>query len=186
VPGAPAFEAIKHEVWDNSGLGNAIPGATPRAQIEVRTLFRTAPLRTRTGRSLHVRTRVRNLSARAFPAQATYGRRLVRLGAQLCDEQGTLLNRDFARAWLPRALGPGEQADVQIEIPAPEQPGRYALKFDLVSEGIDWFADARSRRARRSSHEPAASGGGRLQPSASRRLSCRPSCASARPAASAP
>src|SRR4030095_2172669 len=33
VPGAPAFEAIKHEVWDNSGLGNAIPGATPRAQI---------------------------------------------------------------------------------------------------------------------------------------------------------
>jgi pyruvate-formate lyase-activating enzyme len=139
VPGAPAFEAIKHEVWDNSGLGNAIPGATPRAQIEVRTLFRTAPLRTRTGRSLHVRTRVRNLSGRAFPAQATYGRRLVRLGAQLCDEQGTLLNRDFARAWLPRALGPGEQADVQIEIPAPEQPGRYALKFDLVSEGIDWF-----------------------------------------------
>jgi hypothetical protein len=139
VPGAPAFEAIKHEVWDNSGLGNAIPGATPRAQIEVRTLFRTAPLRTRTGRPLRVRTRVRNLSARAFPAQATYGRRLVRLGAQLCDEQGTLLNRDFARAWLPKALGPGEQADVQIEIPAPEQPGRYALKFDLVSEGIDWF-----------------------------------------------
>jgi hypothetical protein len=49
------------------------------------------------------------------------------------------LNRDFARAWLPRALGPGEQADVQIEIPSPERPGRYALKFDLVSEGIDWF-----------------------------------------------
>jgi len=28
---------------------------------------------------------------------------------------------------------------VRIEIPAPEQPGRYALKFELVSEGIDWF-----------------------------------------------
>ena len=22
---------------------------------------------------------------------------------------------------------------------APGEPGRYALKFDLVSEGIDWF-----------------------------------------------
>ncbi len=139
VPGSAAFDAIKHEVWDNSGLGNAIPGATPRAQIEVRTLFRAAPLRTRTGRPLNVRTRVRNLSSRAFPAQATYGRRLVRLGAQLCTEQGALLNRDFARAWLPKALGPGEEADVRIEIPSPEQPGRYALKFDLVSEGIDWF-----------------------------------------------
>ena len=67
------------------------------------------------------------------------GRRLVRLGAQLCAQDGALLNRDFARAWLPQTLGPGDLADVPIEIPAPEQPGRYTLKFDLVSEGIDWF-----------------------------------------------
>ena len=139
LPGTPDLDAIKHEVWDMSGLGNAIPGATPRAAIEVRTLLRALPLRTRAGRPLRVRTRVRNLSTRAFPAQATYGRRLVRLGAQLCAEDGTLINRDFARAWLPRALGPGEETDVRIDIPSPEEPGRYALKFDLVSEGIDWF-----------------------------------------------
>ena len=29
--------------------------------------------------------------------------------------------------------------DVPIEIVAPSEPARYALKFDLVSEGIDWF-----------------------------------------------
>src|SRR5262245_8976015 len=119
LPGSPTFDAIKHEVWDHSGLGNAIPGATPRAHIEVRTLFRMAPLRTRTGRPLRVRTRIRNLSSRAFPAQATYGRRLVRLGAQLCTAEGALLNRDFARAWRPKPLGPGEQSDFPIEIPSP-------------------------------------------------------------------
>jgi hypothetical protein len=86
-----------------------------------------------------VRRRVRNLSTRAFPAQATYGRRLVRLGAQLCAADGTLIDRDFARAWLPENLRPGAHADIAIEIPAPPEPGRYALKFDLVSEGIDWF-----------------------------------------------
>ena len=26
-----------------------------------------------------------------------------------------------------------------MTITAPQAPGRYALKFDLVSEGIDWF-----------------------------------------------
>jgi hypothetical protein len=26
-----------------------------------------------------------------------------------------------------------------MTIKAPEAPGRYTLKFDLVSEGIDWF-----------------------------------------------
>jgi hypothetical protein len=111
----------------------------PRAQIDVRTLVPGVPLITRTGRAIHVRTRVHNLSTRPFPAQATYGRRLVRLGAQLCDGTGALINRDFARAWLPRTLDPGAAVDVPIEIPAPAQAGRYRLKFDLVSEGIDWF-----------------------------------------------
>jgi hypothetical protein len=139
VPGSPALAAVQHEIWDDNNLGNAIPGATPRARIDVKTLVPGVPLVARAGRPLQVRTRVRNLSTRAFPAQATYGRRLVRLGAQLCDADGSVINRDFARAWLPRPLGPGDRADIAIEIPAPETPGRFALKFDLVSEGIDWF-----------------------------------------------
>jgi hypothetical protein len=139
VPGSPDLDAIRHEIWDDNNLGNAIPGAMPRARIDVRTLVPGVPLLARAGRPLQVRTRVRNLSTRAFPAQASYGRRLVRLGAQLGAADGTILNRDYARAWLPQTLGPGDRADVPIEIPAPEQAGRYTLKFDLVSEGIDWF-----------------------------------------------
>jgi hypothetical protein len=141
VPGSPDLEAIRHEIWDDNNLGNAIPGATPSARIDVRAVVpgTTLPRFARAGQPLRVRTRVRNLSTRPFPAQATYGRRLVRLGAQLCAADGTMINRDFARAWLPQALGPGEQTDIAIEIPAPAERGRYALKFDLVSEGIDWF-----------------------------------------------
>jgi hypothetical protein len=74
---------------------------------------------------------------------------LVRLGAQLCDSEGAVINRDHARAWLPAALGPGAVADVPIEIPAPTERGRYALKFDLVSEGIDWFERCGSRTTTR-------------------------------------
>ncbi len=139
VPGEPRLDAIRHEIWDDNNLGNAIHGATPRAHIDVKTLVPGIPLLAKAGRPLAVRTRVRNLSTRAFPAQATYGRRLVRLGAQLCAADGTLINRDFARAWLPETLGPGRHADIAIDIAAPAEPGRYALKFDLVSEGIDWF-----------------------------------------------
>ena len=141
VRGSTEFDAIRRETWDDSNLGNAIPGATPRARIDVRAPLglNRLPLRTRTGRPLTVRTRVHNLSNRAFPADATYGRRLVRLGAQLCREDGTLLNLDFARARLPRALPGGEAIDIDIEIPPVPEPGRYALKFDLVNEGVEWF-----------------------------------------------
>ena len=139
LPGTPDLEAIRHEIWDANNLGNAIPGATPRAEIAVRAALPGLPVIARRGRAATLTARVRNASSRPFPAQASYGRRLVRLGAQLCGPDGTLLNRDFERAWLPDTLQPGATADVPITITAPPNPGRYALKFDLVSEGIDWF-----------------------------------------------
>ena len=97
------------------------------------------PLSGRAGQTLTLVARVSNLSRRPFPAQASYGRRLVRLGAQLCDADGRVTNRDHARAWLPHTLEPGESLDVPIEVSTPESPGHYAVKLDLVSEGIDWF-----------------------------------------------
>ncbi len=89
---------------------------------------------------MRVKTRVRNLSTRPFPAQATYGRRLVRLGAQLCDADGALIDRDFARAWLPHDARARRRAPTsRSRCRRRQRRGRYRLKFDLVSEGIDWF-----------------------------------------------
>jgi hypothetical protein len=144
VPGTPEYARIEHEVWDQTGLGNAIPGATPRAKIDLETsswLDRIggAPLVAGPGEPVEIKTRVTNLSTRPFPAQASYGRRLVRLGAQLCAADGSLINRDYERAWLPAHLQAGGTVDIPITVKAPEQPGRYQLKFDMVSEGIDWF-----------------------------------------------
>jgi hypothetical protein len=139
VQGSPDLEAIRPETWDHNNLGNAIPGATPRARIEVRTILPGLPLMGRAGKDIDVRTRVHNLSARPFPASATYGRRLVRLGAQLCTEDGTVINRDYARADLPETLAPGRSLPVSLRFPALAERGRYTVKFDLVSEGVDWF-----------------------------------------------
>jgi hypothetical protein len=144
--GSEALASIKHEVWDDNNLGNAIPGATPRARIAVRqrtvpglSALGMVPIVARAGRSLEIAAKVWNLSTRAFPAQASYGRRLVRLGAQLCAGDRSVINRDFERAWLPDTLQPGHSVEIPMTITAPTAPGRYALKFDLVSEGIDWF-----------------------------------------------
>src|SRR5262245_54583056 len=149
APGTPGFERIQYEVWDRTGLGNAIPGATPRARIEVggtSWLHRVgnAPVKGAAGQPIEISTRITNLSTRAFPAHASYGRRLVRLGAQLCAADGTLIDRDYERAWLPSHLDAGATAEIPITVTAPGTPGRYKLKFDLVSEGIDWFESSGS------------------------------------------
>src|SRR5690242_12881078 len=116
VPGSPELDAIRTETWDHSNLGNAIPGATPRARIDVRSSLPDMPLVAQAGQPLEIRTCVHNLSTRAFPAAATYGRRLVRLGAQLCDENGALVERDYARATLPGPLAAGTAADISLDI----------------------------------------------------------------------
>ena len=139
VQNSTDLAALANEVWDNSGLGNAIPGATPRARIDVRRPVPGLPIVGRAGRPLHIKTRVENLSSRPVPAQASYGRRLVRLGAQLCDANGTVTTVTTPAPWLPQTIGPGESINVAIEVSTPLTAGRYALKFDLVSEGIDWF-----------------------------------------------
>jgi Radical SAM superfamily/Iron-sulfur cluster-binding domain len=139
LPGTEAHTAIRHEVWDDNNLGNAIPGATPRARIDVSGRIPGLPLIARAGGRLTVRTTVCNLSTRPFPAAASYGRRLVRVGAQLCARDGSLVNRDYERAWLPETLSPHASVSVPMTLTAPSEKGRYTLKFDLVSEGIDWF-----------------------------------------------
>jgi radical SAM family protein/iron-sulfur cluster protein len=149
VAGSPELAAIRHEIWDDNNLGNAIPGATPRARIAIggaSWLDRIggAPLRAAAGAGVPLTTHVTNLSTRTFPAQASYGRRLVRLGAQLCTADGTLINRDYERAWLPGDLPAGGTVEIPITVKAPGMPGRYRIKFDLVSEGIDWFESAGS------------------------------------------
>ena len=136
---SPELAAIRHEIWDDNNLGNAIPGATPRAEIRVSGSLPGLPALARPGRAVALSTTVVNRSTRPFAAHASYGRRLVRLGAQLCQKDGAVVNRDFERAWLPETLQPGASVRVPITITAPERPGRYLLKFDLVSEGIDWF-----------------------------------------------
>ena len=109
-------------------------------RIEVKPLVPGLPLIGARKRPLTVRTRVHNLSQRAFPNDGAQGRRLVRLGAQLCRQDGTLINLDFARADLPAPLEGGGVADIELRLKELPEPGRYMLKFDMVSEGVDWFA----------------------------------------------
>ena len=134
--GHPARDLGRQQSRQRHSRGDA------RARIDVRTLVAwPAPLTgARAGRRSRVRTRVHNLSTRPFPADATYGRRLVRLGAQLCAADGALINRDFARAGLPQTLEAGRHGPTSRSTSRrPSEPGRYRLKFDLVSEGVDWF-----------------------------------------------
>ncbi|MCE7960795.1 MAG: hypothetical protein DYH06_23090, partial [Acidobacteria bacterium ACB2] len=112
-PGTPDYERIRHEVWDMSGLGNAIPGTTPRAQIAVRTFIPGLPLRAKAAQPVKVKTRVKNLSARPFlleldrlVAGASGGRVTAEAAARLVADEKKEYGSDFVEAVAQRRFVP--------------------------------------------------------------------------------
>jgi hypothetical protein len=63
---------------------------------------------------------------------------LIRLGVHWRDSAGRVSEAP-ARSMLTHTLDPGEDAMVPVQIPAPEDPGRYELMVDLVHEKVRWF-----------------------------------------------
>jgi SAM-dependent methyltransferase len=113
------------------------PFARPVPTVDNAHLFLLSPPSgAAAGGAMTARVRIVNAGTTQW---ATASTALVRLGVQLLTADGELLNRDHSRHPLPHALGPGEQCEMSLEIPAPAAAGFYQLKFDLVREGVTWF-----------------------------------------------
>jgi hypothetical protein len=138
--GSGAWRRIYHEIWDSSQIGSALR----RQRYIARIRPGSARLAARRGEPLALEASVANRGGALWIDRSFSGRRLVRLGAQLHDRDGRLLELNYARAFLPRPLAGGEQARLRLELPALERTGEYQLKLDMVSEGIDWFENGGS------------------------------------------
>jgi 2-polyprenyl-3-methyl-5-hydroxy-6-metoxy-1,4-benzoquinol methylase len=63
---------------------------------------------------------------------------LVDVGIMRCDANGTVIERDWRRAPLPRDVEPGDSIDIACELTFGEA-GTFTVRADLVSEQLTWF-----------------------------------------------
>lgn len=91
------------------------------------------------GQTVEVALRIANTGKRTWnangnhPVHAAY-QWINATGIQVFDVQ------EF-RTGLPRDLAPGDETDFAASLAAPNTPGVYRLHWDLIAEGISWFAD---------------------------------------------
>ena len=71
----------------------------------------------------------RTLPGRASPKPR--GRKGVRLN----------VDHNWLRVGLARDVEPGDRTAVDVELPAIDRPGSYEVEFDIVLEGVTWFAE---------------------------------------------
>jgi len=98
----------------------------------------------RAGDEAEVEVSVANAGDTRWLASAAVGRGWTRLGVHLLKEEAgsrRLVDFDWHRIDLPADLPPGEAVDLKIKLPLLAAPGRYVAVFDLVVEGLTWFAE---------------------------------------------
>jgi hypothetical protein len=121
----------------------AITSLAPGAQAG-RIVPRRSTLRARPGETCGLDVDLVNTAETVWLREGRHGKGYVRLGAQLLDAAGQTLSRDHARAELPGDVPEGASTAVTVELVAPDRPGRYVVRLDLVNEGVGWFGDGGS------------------------------------------
>lgn len=140
--GTSHWKKIYHEIWDTSQLSNAIKNKRHMARIR---LDRFGQMGADAPGKASITVRIRNIGGALWRKQTANGRQTVRLGAQLHDKGGHLLDLNYARAFLPHDVENGCQTTMTIDLPTPPSSGWYRIKLDMVSEGVDWFERAGSK-----------------------------------------
>lgn len=109
---------------------------------------RSAPVRARAGRPTPVSLRIVNTGETRWLAAPADGVGWTRLGAHLYHAvDGGLVDFDWFRVELPKDIGRQDRLDIVVNLPPISEPGTYRVDFDLVIEGVTWFANRGSRPA---------------------------------------
>ena len=91
------------------------------------------------GQPFTILTEVTNLGDTLWLSQPQEWGGFVALGAKLLGEDGLAQIYDYGRGYLSAPVHPGGKLAVSIDLTAPQQPGIYQIKLDMVDEAVVWF-----------------------------------------------
>jgi SAM-dependent methyltransferase len=101
----------------------------------------------RCGERLVLRAVVGNPTGTVWLHQGRRDTGRVRLGARLLCRPGNEVTAEWRGAGVPRDMGQGDEATLEVECQAPGEEGDYVLRLDMLAEGIAWFHERGSQPA---------------------------------------
>jgi hypothetical protein len=90
------------------------------------------------GESITIPLKITNLGDTLWLAGEGLG--WTRVGSHLYTDGRQLIEFDWSRDALPGDVPPGKSTTLSLPLPPIAAPGMYVAEFDLVIEGVTWFA----------------------------------------------
>lgn len=108
-----------------------------------------APTSLRRGQRTNLTVRVKNISSAEWPMRGRIGDGMyqVNLGDHWFRAERKEVRVD-ERSFLPKAVKPGEDVNMQFTLIAPDEAGEFTVELDIVQEGVAWFREKGSQPAR--------------------------------------
>ena len=97
------------------------------------------PMRVAAGEMIHIPIEIENTGDTLWLVSRAAPKGTVRLGVKILNEHNEVIDEVHGSPPLPRAMAPGEIFALSVNRPAPNKPGVYMLKVDLVCQDICWF-----------------------------------------------
>jgi hypothetical protein len=113
-----------------------LPNSGFKAELGVKEV----PSEMKKGGKVNVIVTVKNISDQTWPSRGDSKEYYkVDLSYQFLDEGSKPLAMEGERTPLPQDLKPGESIELSAVLKAPDNPGNYTVRFDMVQEGVAWF-----------------------------------------------
>jgi hypothetical protein len=109
-----------------------------RAEFALRD---SPPPRVAPGTKFEVRLDIRNAGDTLWLSGQTVRAGVVMPGIKVLDARGETVIELHGHPLLPRAVAPGQSVTLDIQFVAPDKPGEYTVKIDLVDQHICWFEE---------------------------------------------
>ncbi len=117
----------------------AFPAQTPGRWL-ARFLAHDTPVSLSAGQTTTVNLRLKNAGTKTWKQSSNPP---VHLGYQWFDAAGNVQRDvDDRRTALPGDVAVNDETTFGAILVAPKTPGAYTLRWDLIAEGVTWFADA--------------------------------------------
>jgi 2-polyprenyl-3-methyl-5-hydroxy-6-metoxy-1,4-benzoquinol methylase/glycosyltransferase involved in cell wall biosynthesis len=119
---------------------STVPHSSQPGQLRARFNLLTAPAAEfPSGGSIEVDLEIANAGDTLWLTAPDPRPGIVMPALLVFDAAGLLVSETHGEPALPRPVAPGETVNLKIVATAPNEPGAYTLKIDLVAEHICWF-----------------------------------------------